>query len=130
MPTSKLTQRLVPALLVKNMGETLAFYRKLGFELTGAHPDPKDATWAEVARDGVVLQFHTEPPHGTPPQPVCSGTFYFYPENVRDLADELRGKVAFAWGPEVMEYGMREFGVQDPNGYYLAFTEPASRIVD
>jgi len=24
-----------------------------------------------------------------------------------------------------MEYGMREFGVQDPNGYFLAFTEPA-----
>jgi hypothetical protein len=31
----------------------------------------------------------------------------------------------FAWGPEVMEYGMREFGVRDPNGYFLAFTEPA-----
>lgn len=39
--------------------------------------------------------------------------------------EELRGKIDFAWGPEVMEYGMREFGVQDPNGYYLAFTEPA-----
>jgi hypothetical protein len=25
----------------------------------------------------------------------------------------------------VMDYGKREFGVQDPNGYYLAFTEPA-----
>jgi hypothetical protein len=42
-----------------------------------------------------------------------------------DLAEELHGKVAFAWGPEVMDYGMREFAVQDPNGYYLAFTEPA-----
>ena len=50
---------------------------------------------------------------------------YFYPEDVVALADELRGKVQFAWGPEVMEYGMREFGIQDPNGYYLAFTEPA-----
>jgi hypothetical protein len=24
-----------------------------------------------------------------------------------------------------MDYGMREFGIRDPNGYYLAFTEPA-----
>jgi len=24
-----------------------------------------------------------------------------------------------------MDYGMREFAIQDPNGYYLAFTEPA-----
>ena len=125
MRTSKLRQRLVPALLVNDMSETLAFYRKLGFELTGCHPDQERATWAEVDRDGVVLQFHAEPPGGTPPAPICSGTFYFYPDDVSALADELRGRVDFAWGPEVMEYGMREFGVQDPNGYYLAFTEPA-----
>jgi hypothetical protein len=25
-----------------------------------------------------------------------------------------------------MDYGMREFGIRDPNGYYLAFTEPAT----
>jgi len=125
MRTGKLRQRLVPALLVKNMPETLAFYRTLGFEITGGNPDQERPTWAEVNRDGVVLQFHTEPPCGTPPEPVCSGTFYFYPENVGALVDEFREKVQFAWGPAVMEYGMREFGVQDPNGYYLAFTEPA-----
>ncbi len=125
MRNGKLGRRLVPALLVRDMAETLAFYRKLGFEVVGCHPDEKDPTWAEVARDGVALQFHTEPPHGTPAAPICSGTFYFFPESVGALADELSGAVAFAWGPEVMEYGMREFGVQDPNGYYLAFTEPA-----
>ena len=37
------------------------------------------------------------------------------------LAEELRGKVDFAWGPEVMEYGMREFGVDDPDGNVLVF---------
>ena len=123
----KLEHRLVPALLVKSIAETLSFYRKLGFELTGCHPDQRRPTWAEVSRDGVLLQFHTEPPCGTPAEPVCSGTFYFYPDSVIALAEEFRGKVGFAWGPEVMPYGMREFGVQDPNGYYLAFTEPLSR---
>jgi len=81
--------------------------------------------WAEVARGSIVLQFHTEPPHGTPTEPVCSGTFYVFLRSVTDLAEELRGKVDFAWGPEVMEYGMREFAVQDPNGYFIAFAEPA-----
>ena len=120
-----LGQRLVPALLVRDMGETLAFYRKLGFEITGSYPDPKNASWAEVQRDGVVFQFHTDPPEGTPREPICSGTFYVYLESVTALAEELRGTVEFAWGPEVMDYGMLEFGIQDPNGYYLAFTEPA-----
>ena len=65
------------------------------------------------------------PSRGTPPEPICSGTFYFYSVSVTALADELRGSIEFAWGPEVMPYGTREFGVQDPNGYYLAFTEAA-----
>ena len=125
MPISKLKQRLVPSLLVRNMTETLAFYQMLGFEVAGYYPQQQHAKWAEVIRDGVALQFYTEPPGGTPSEPVCSGALYFYPESVSALADELSGKVEFAWGPEVMEYGMREFGVQDPNGYYLAFTEPA-----
>jgi catechol 2,3-dioxygenase-like lactoylglutathione lyase family enzyme len=124
MPT-RLNPRLVPALLVKDMPATLAFYAQLGFELTRCHPDHANATWAEVARDGVALQFHSEPPSGTPPEPICSGTFYFFPESVEALASEWRDRVRFEWGPEEMEYGMREFGLQDPNGYYLAFTEPA-----
>src|SRR5215475_14596073 len=98
MPTG-LGHRLVPALLVRDMEETLAFYRKLGFRLIGCHP-PGMPTWAEVSRDSVTFQFHTEPPHGTPASPVCSGTFYVFPENVTALAEEFRGKVEFAWGPE------------------------------
>ncbi len=124
MNTVAIGRRLVPALLVRDMQATLAFYEQLGFRVVGYHPDRKTAVWAEVKRDEVCLQFHTEPVCGTPEQPVCSGTFYIYPENVAELAEELRGKVDLAWGPEVMDYGMREFGIRDPNGYYVAFTEP------
>lgn len=106
------------------MGETLDFYRRLGFRLTDCHPDQANPTWTEVQRGSVVLQFHTDPPPGTPSNPICSGTFYLFPDSVTALAEEFRGKVEFAWGPEVMHYGMREFAVQDPNGYYLGFTEP------
>jgi len=28
-------------------------------------------------------------------------------------------------GPEAMDYGMLEFAVQDPDGYFIAFTQPA-----
>lgn len=117
--------RLVPSLLARDLRETLTFYKKLGFELSGCHPDRVSPRWAEVRRNGVVLQFYSEPPSGTPPEPVCSGTFYVFPESVLRLAEELRGKVSFAWGPEVMDYGMLELGIRDPNGYFVAFTEPA-----
>lgn len=118
--------RLVPSLLVKDLTETLQFYeRVLGFRVTGRYSDDRCPPWAEVNRDGIALQFYVDPPHGTPTSPVMSGTLYFYPDSVTALADEFSGRVQFEWGPEVMDYGMREFAVRDPNGYYLAFTEPA-----
>jgi catechol 2,3-dioxygenase-like lactoylglutathione lyase family enzyme len=123
----KLGQRLIPSLLVRDMSETLAFYQKLGFQVTGRSSDGPSPEWAEVTRNSIILQFYSDPPHGTPSAPVCSGTFYIYSESVAALADEFRGKVEFAWGPEVMDYGMLEFGIRDPNGYFLAFTEPVDK---
>jgi hypothetical protein len=70
-------------------------------------PDAADPKWAEVKRDGVTLRFHSEPPHGTPTPPVCSGTFYIFPDDVEALAAEWRGRVEFAWGT-------RGHGLRDP----------------
>lgn len=122
---AQLTPRVTPSLLAVDMGVTLAFYERLGFHVTGCAGDRTSARWAEVTRDAVVLQFYRDPPDGTPAHPTCSGTFYFHPTSVAGLAAEFAARgVAFAWGPEVMDYGMLEFGLQDPNGYFLAFTEP------
>ncbi len=121
----KLGDTLVPSLLVQDMAATLEFYAVLGFEITGRFPEAADFTWAEVSCGELRLQFFTEPPRHTPQQPVFSGTLYFFPDSVEALAAELRDKVDFAWGPEIMDYGCREFAVRDPNGYFLAFTEPA-----
>ena len=123
MSRAVLGPRLVPSLLVKNVEETLSFYRLLGFRLSGTYPDEDVPEWIEVRRDGVILQFHAGPASGMPAEPVLSGTLYLFPDDVDAMAEELRGKVAFEWGPEVMEYGLREFGIRDPNGYYLAFAQ-------
>jgi catechol 2,3-dioxygenase-like lactoylglutathione lyase family enzyme len=117
--------RIVLSLLARDLKETIDFYvTKFNFQVTGHHPNLDEPKWIELSRDGIALQFFAEPPIGMATQPVFSGTVYFYPESVLDLAEELSGKVNFEWGPEVMDYGMREFGIKDPNGYFLAFTEP------
>ena len=120
-----LTARVTLSLLVNDMSETLAFYESLGFEISGRQAEGH-GEWAEVRRDEIKLQFFTEPPIGIAEIPTASGTFYFHPDSVDDLAREWQGKVDFAWGPEDMPYGTHEFGISDPNGYYLAFTEPSS----
>lgn len=117
--------RIVPSLLVKDISESVDFYKKLGFELTGCHPAQAEADWAEVSRNGVSFQFYTEPPIGTETQPVCSGTFYLHLDTVTDLVEELKDTMDFVWGPEIMEYGMVEFAVRDPNGYLIAFAQEA-----
>lgn len=120
MPAAK----LIPSLLVHDLDATIAFYVKLGFTQTSAVPADRPV-WAEVTWGAISIQFYTDPPHGTPEAPILSGTLYVKTTNVRDLATSLDGVVPFAWGPEVMDYGMLEFAVQDPDGYFLAFTQPA-----
>lgn len=124
MENTPSSERLIPSLLVRDIGEILAYYRKLGFTVIGCDGAETSSTWAEVSRGQITFQFYSEPPHGAPATPICSGTFYFFTNGVDALALEMRDKVEFAWGPETMEYGMKEFAVQDPNGYLIAFSEP------
>lgn len=121
---ASLGSKIVPSLLARDIAETLRFYQSLGFRVTGQHPTDTPAAWVEMTRDGVTLQFYSEPPVGTPDQPILSGTLYLSPDGVDALAAEWHDKVAFEWGPETMDYGMREFAIRDPNGYLIAFAEP------
>lgn len=108
----------------EDMAATFAWYQRAGFEIRGRFPDDREPTWLELKRDGVVMQFlGGETPW--PESPALTGTIYFYPENVYELHEQIRDEIAPAWGPEVREWGMLEMGLQDPNGYFLTFAEPA-----
>jgi uncharacterized glyoxalase superfamily protein PhnB len=54
------------------------------------------------------------------------GTLYFYPESVDALYEEIKDHTPPAWGPEFSDWGARELGLRDPNGYFLTFTEDAA----
>lgn len=114
--------KLVLSLLSLDLQATRAFYERLGFCLAGG---AADSGWLELSRHGVVLQFYNEAPVGAAPEPALSGTIYLHVDEVDMLASSLRGQCGFEWGPETMDYGMREFALRDPNGYLLAFAAPA-----
>lgn len=117
-------ERVNVMLKSEDMAATIAWYERAGFEIRGRFPDEGDPTWLEVGRDGVVLQFlGGETPWAEPP--TLTGTIYLYPESVRAVHEQIRGEIEPAWGPEAREWGMLELGLQDPNGYFLTFTEPA-----
>lgn len=114
--------RLVPALLSGDLQRTAAFYARLGFATE--HPDRGDGPARRLAfeRDGICLFYFAEP-IGPARTPTLSGTIYAFPDSVEALAAEWQGKVEFLWGPELMPYGLYEFGIADPDGYHLAFAE-------
>jgi catechol 2,3-dioxygenase-like lactoylglutathione lyase family enzyme len=125
MPTN-LGRRILPCLLVADMRETLAFYvERLGFVQTGYYPIESNPIRTEVRRDDVAIILFTEAAYAQADAPSFSGALYIFPESVDRLADELRGKIPFAWGPHETEFGLREFAIRDPNGYLLIFAEPA-----
>jgi catechol 2,3-dioxygenase-like lactoylglutathione lyase family enzyme len=107
-----------------DVARTIEWYRRMGFEIRGVFPESGEPTWCEVERDGVILQFlGGETPWPGPPS--FTGTLYFRPGSVDALYEEIKDHTTPAWGPEGREWGDRELGVQDPDGYFLTFTEPA-----
>lgn len=121
-----LGRRELPCLLTADMRRTLDFYiGVLGFTQTGYYPIESAPIRTEVRRDGVALIFFTEVYHSVGELPALSGMIYFFPESVDALADELRGKVPFEWGPEESDLGVREFAIRDPDGYLLVFAQRA-----
>jgi uncharacterized glyoxalase superfamily protein PhnB len=121
---SALGSRLVPSLDARDLRETIDFYRdKLGFRVTGLHPDDGEPAWCELSRGSIRIMFSRSHDDGAL---ALTGSLYLWPDDVVALHRELTGRgVAVEWGPEVMDYGMREFAVRDPNRYLLVFGEPA-----
>ncbi|MGH6951888.1 MAG: VOC family protein [Vitreimonas sp.] len=113
------------SLLAHDLAETERFYASLGFVLCG---EGVETGWIEVRLDDLALQFYADPPVGTPKAPIMSGTIYVHTETIETietLASRWKDRVAFEWGPETMDYGMRELAFCDPNGYLIAFAAPA-----
>ena len=116
--------RVLPCLLVSDMRRSLDFYVEvLGFTQTGYYPIASEPVRTEVRRDGIAIILFTDTLRTGERQPTFTGALYVFPQDIDPLAEELKGKVPFAWGPEKTEFDFREFAIRDPDGYTLVFAE-------
>ena len=53
----------------------------------------------------------------------CTGTLFVEVEGINALHDRLHGKVKVVMPIETKFYGMREFAIEDPDGYVITFAE-------
>ena len=105
------------------MVATQTFYKNiLGFGQTGEWIHEGRLTWIELKREDTHIWFFANPLTGHN-KPVLSGLIYIIIDDVDGMAKTLSGNVPFEWGPESQEYGLRELGIKDNNGYYLVFAQ-------
>ena len=116
--------KITPYLPVIDLKETLAFYRdQLGFsgEWTAGAPLPVGG----IQRDDLRLIFQQHPAY-TRMVNTDSESFelILFVENVDDIYREYESKnIRFVSGLVDRPWGIREFIIQDPNGYWLRISE-------
>jgi catechol 2,3-dioxygenase-like lactoylglutathione lyase family enzyme len=115
-------------LSARDLDETIRFYTEmLEFRLDGTWgPEPDGpATWCSLDYGPAAVMF-TQERGGEAEPPSMSGSLYFYPDDVDALHAALVARGATPLNaPTDREYGMRDFAVEDPNGYLLMFGQPA-----
>jgi uncharacterized glyoxalase superfamily protein PhnB len=121
---------LTPNLMVADVNETIAFYQNvLGFKLTQTVPDEGDFVWASVQNGDVELMFQTRESLSEEYPPLLdiplggSLSLFIRMDQIDELYTIVKGQVSIQKELHTTFYGMREFAIQDPNGYILVFAE-------
>ena len=110
---------LAPILWTKDLPASIAFYRSLlGFECAS-----QTEAWACLKKDDVELMLSSPNAHEPFDKIHFTGSFYFRPDNVTAVWEQLKDKVSIVYPLQEFDYGMREFAIRDNNGYILQFGE-------
>jgi len=123
-------RKLTPNLLVANVDRSLSFYVDvLGFERGMTVPEQSPFVFAAVTSGPVEIFFNdaataiTEYP-GFAAKPIgATGTMYIEVDGVDALHDRLKAAMKIAMPLVTQFYGMREFAIEDPDGYVITFAE-------
>jgi len=119
---------IVPVFLVDEVVPTVEYYRDvLGFEADYVYGDPPH--YGSVSRGNAILNFTLSDPRGRRNSVLCAGPgtgvdAYVVVSDVDDIFEEVRDRGALIrTSPASHEYGMREFKIEDCNGYIIVFAE-------
>ena len=126
--------KLTPNLIVDDMDHTIAFYKDvLGFTLVGNAPDNAPFDWAMMTSGVAEIMFQSlESVGGEYPAfngMKVGGSFLLYIEvdDVDALYAKVKGRAEVAVELNDTFYGMREFAIEDIDGYLLVFAQQVSQ---
>jgi lactoylglutathione lyase len=123
-------KKLTPNLLVASVERSLAFYvDTLGFSRGMTVPDQSPFAFASVTGGAVEIFFNDaagavkEYP-GFAGKPIgATGTLFIEVEGIDALHNRLKPIVKIVMPIVTQFYGMREFAIEDLDGYVITFAE-------
>ena len=130
----KLTD-VTPNLIVADMDRSTSFYRDvLGFSIVTTVPEAPPFVFAWMQRDGVnvflnSLEGMEDDVTGLASRPIGgTATMFFTLERndaggIDEFFKEIFSRATVVMGLKDQFYGMREFGVEDPDGYIILFAQ-------
>ncbi|MGX5817336.1 VOC family protein [Chitinophaga lutea] len=117
----------IPALTTPSMKETVDFYVSVLEFTCNAHDDQwrfasihKDDVTLELVHPQAPLPYHSE----LFTEPVFTGAICIHTEQVDEFWEKVKDKAEVCFPVQDFDYGMREFGIYDNNGYLLQFCRP------
>jgi uncharacterized glyoxalase superfamily protein PhnB len=116
---------LTPMLRTKRLPEAITFYESvLGF---ACREYSEEWGWASLGRDGVAIMLASPNAHEPFDRPVFTGSLYFRTDDVDGLWERVKDRARVCYPIEDFEYGLREFGIYDGDGYLLQFGSPIEK---
>lgn len=120
--TERIVYNLQPLLHVRDLDETVSFWRDiLGFRVDGLFPKD-EPRWCGMHSGNARIMFALREDAGAP---ALTGQIYLYPDDIDATWEKLRGIVPVVEPLRLMEYGMREFSIRDPNGFEITLAASA-----
>ncbi|MBI3399971.1 MAG: VOC family protein [Acidobacteria bacterium] len=123
-------RKLTPNLLVGNVERSLAFYvDTLGFARGMTVPDQPPFVFASVTSGPLEIFFNDaaaaikEYPSFAGKPIGATGTMFIEVEGIDAFHEAVKLKVKIAMPIVTQWYGMREFAIEDPDGYVITFAE-------
>jgi uncharacterized glyoxalase superfamily protein PhnB len=119
---------ITPNLIVSDVERSLSFYRDaLDFSIVETVPQQAPFVFVMLVRDGINLFLNAKETAQEAGMTIEVGrggvALYIIVDGIGGLWKEMQARVPIAMALKTQFYGMTEFSVTDPDGYYITFAE-------
>jgi uncharacterized glyoxalase superfamily protein PhnB len=121
-------ETISPNIFVRDIKQTIDFYKLLGFNVVATVPEQGEISWAMMASGNVTFLFQTFESLGNELPMISrqkggSLLLYIQTTEINKFFDQIKDKVKVVKELEKTFYGATEFSIEDNNGYLLTFAE-------